>query len=137
MCRWVLRRHASDTAYATFQHEASSATYGFLATCDKLRHVPVSTPASVGELIRQRRKARGWDQIQLGQALGIDRTYVSRWETDKITPGEKHAVGLARELGGEPSEYRGLSGEPRRLRDLVDELMARVERLERKVDSSG
>ena len=90
----------------------------------------------MGDLIRQRRRARGWNQVELANALGIDRTYVSRWENDKFAPGPMHAEALARELGGEPGEYRGVSGEPRRLRDLVDELMERVARLERKVDGS-
>ena len=98
--------------------------------------MPVSGKASVGELIRERRKNHGWNQQQLADALGspITREYVSRWENDHHVPGPEHAERLARELGGEATEYRGLSGEPRRLRDLVDELMARVEWLERKIN---
>jgi transcriptional regulator with XRE-family HTH domain len=103
--------------------------------------VPVSGDrpyASVGELIKTRRLARGFNsQKALAAALGdpITREYVSRWENDHYTPGPKHATALARVLGGEPAEYRGLSGEPRNLRDLVTDLMERVERLERRVRS--
>ncbi|HSR90923.1 MAG TPA: helix-turn-helix transcriptional regulator [Gemmatimonadales bacterium] len=97
--------------------------------------MPVSGLESVGQLIRERRETRGWNQVQLADALGkIDRTYVSRWENDKHRPGPRHAEALARELGGDPSEYRGLSGAPRRLQDVVAELAARVDRLERLIE---
>jgi transcriptional regulator with XRE-family HTH domain len=90
--------------------------------------------SSVGELIRERRRARGWSQPQLADALRTERGQVSRWENNKHTPGPSWAAALARELGGDAAEYRGLSGEPRRLRDLVIDLVSRVEQLERRVD---
>jgi transcriptional regulator with XRE-family HTH domain len=114
---------------------ASTATYEILATCTSFWYVPLSDiPRSVGELIRERRQARGWNQIELAKRLGISREYLSRWENDKHGPGPEYAKALARELGGEAAEYRSLGSEPRRLRGLVEDLALRVERLEKWAD---
>ncbi|MFI1308041.1 helix-turn-helix domain-containing protein [Streptomyces sioyaensis] len=48
---------------------------------------------SIGELIRDLRRARGWSQGRLASAINdafgtnLDREYVSRWERCKVTPG--------------------------------------------------
>lgn len=58
-----------------------------------------------GEVIRTRRRAAGLSQAKLAKRLGIQRTYLSKWENDKHGPEEVHANALARELGGEAAEY--------------------------------
>ncbi|MFE9664267.1 helix-turn-helix domain-containing protein [Streptomyces sp. NPDC005955] len=48
---------------------------------------------SIGELIADLRKARGWSQGRLASAVNgafgtnLDREYISRWERSKVTPG--------------------------------------------------
>jgi transcriptional regulator with XRE-family HTH domain len=97
------------------------------------------TMSSIGELIRLRRQARGWSQVELGKAINVERTYVSRWENDRHRPNHAHAAELARVLGGDPTDYRGEDVPTARLRDLVMDLVRRIERLEHLVDefSSG
>ena len=104
-----------------------------VATCEKLWHVSgaeETSHASVGELIKIRREDRGLNQAQLAEAIGVTREYLSRWENDHNAPGSKHAASLAHVLGGEAAEYQGLAGAPRNLREVVEQLERRVERLE-------
>jgi transcriptional regulator with XRE-family HTH domain len=112
-------------------------TYEKDATCDKLWNVLASKMSSIGELIRLRRQARGWNQVELGKAINVERTYVSRWENDRHRPNHAHAAALARVLGGDPADYRGEGVPTGRLRDLVMDLMARVERLEQLIDGAS
>jgi transcriptional regulator with XRE-family HTH domain len=93
--------------------------------------------SSIGELIRLRRQARGWSQVELAKAIDVERTYVSRWENDRHRPNHAHAAELARVLGGDPTDYRGQGASTGRLRDVVMDLLRRVERLEHLIDGAN
>ena len=41
---------------------------------------------TIGEIIRQKRKERGWNQEYLSKKLGIQLSTVSFWERDEKTP---------------------------------------------------
>lgn len=45
--------------------------------------VPIPTPASVGALIRDRRRARGLDQADLAALVGVSRLWVNQIERGK------------------------------------------------------
>jgi transcriptional regulator with XRE-family HTH domain len=53
---------------------------------------------SLGRLIRSRRKERGWNQTQLGRAVGIDQSTVSTWELGQSTPSGDALIRLAEVL---------------------------------------
>lgn len=53
----------------------------------------------LGEEIKLRRKAKGWDQSQLARKVGATATTVGRWENAKTTPRPHHIKSLKRELG--------------------------------------
>lgn len=42
-----------------------------------------SAPASVGARIRAARQAHGWTQDDLANAVGVSRSAVAQWETDR------------------------------------------------------
>ncbi|MEI5103941.1 helix-turn-helix domain-containing protein [Streptomyces sp. PmtG] len=46
----------------------------------------------------KRRKAMGFSQESLAEAIGVERTTVSRWETGETAPQSFHRPGLCREL---------------------------------------
>ncbi|MGE4340445.1 MAG: helix-turn-helix domain-containing protein [Pigmentiphaga sp.] len=54
---------------------------------------------TIGERIRERRKARGLTLQQVGDQFGINRASVSDWENDKTRPDLDRLVVLARTLG--------------------------------------
>jgi transcriptional regulator with XRE-family HTH domain len=41
-------------------------------------------PATVGKRIRQTREERGWTQDQLAEHVGVSRSAVAQWETDRV-----------------------------------------------------
>ncbi len=47
---------------------------------------------TLGSLIRTRRKHLGWNQTQLGRAVGVDQTTVSTWEAGKSLPSDLHRL---------------------------------------------
>ncbi|GAA3801964.1 hypothetical protein GCM10022380_19320 [Amycolatopsis tucumanensis] len=47
---------------------------------------------AVGNLIRELRKERGWNQTQLGAAVGVDQSTVSEWERGAAVPRELRAI---------------------------------------------
>lgn len=57
---------------------------------------------STGDWIRQERKARGWNQTELGERLGVSQVQVSQWETGKSQPSP-HQEAQLRELLGDGS----------------------------------
>jgi len=44
---------------------------------------PQFAPAGVGRRIREARRARGWTQDDLAHAIGVSRSAVAQWETDR------------------------------------------------------
>lgn len=45
--------------------------------------IPLRTPADIGALIRDRRRARHWDQADLARTIGVSRLWVNQVERGK------------------------------------------------------
>lgn len=58
----------------------------------------------VGRAIREHRIAKGWDQHQLAEKVGIAATSISRHEHGAVTPNTPTIVRYAHALGVKPSE---------------------------------
>jgi transcriptional regulator with XRE-family HTH domain len=54
--------------------------------------------SAVGELVRGRRKERGWTQTQLGERIGVDQSSVSEWERGVSLPSDLKRVAAALEI---------------------------------------
>lgn len=54
---------------------------------------------TVGSRIKHARERAGLTQAELGERLGVDQTYVSRWERDEITPRGSTRLKIANALG--------------------------------------
>jgi HTH-type transcriptional regulator/antitoxin HipB len=73
--------------------------------------IPLQTPAAVGALIKDRRRALGLDQADLAARIGVSRLWVSQVERGKPGAGlglvlrALAAVGV--ELSGTPSDKPG------------------------------
>lgn len=46
-------------------------------------HIHLRTPADIGALIRDRRRARQWDQADLARTIGVSRLWVNQVERGK------------------------------------------------------
>jgi transcriptional regulator with XRE-family HTH domain len=67
-------------------------------------------PESVGGRIKAARIARGWTQDQLAGAVGVSRSAVAQWETDRAGQVRENLSRIAATLG--VSVETLLSGEP-------------------------
>jgi transcriptional regulator with XRE-family HTH domain len=54
---------------------------------------------ALGARIAEARKAAGFTQIQLAAVLGIEQSYLSRWERGKVRPSERYREALTQALG--------------------------------------
>lgn len=54
---------------------------------------------SIGKRIRDARKAKGWSQEMLGQAVGRAQNAISGWETGRTEPSRIDAMRIASRLG--------------------------------------
>ena len=54
---------------------------------------------TVGEKIRKFRKAKGWTQQQLADALGVKQPMIGQYENGKRNPKIETAKGIAKALG--------------------------------------
>ena len=61
--------------------------------------------AFVSQLIRDRRTEKGLNQLDLAERIGVARNTVIRWERSANQPTLPQRKKLARELGGQPSDY--------------------------------
>lgn len=57
------------------------------------------SPMTIGARIRAARRARGWSQQQLADAVGAVQTTVSSWERGRTEPGRDDTVRIASKLG--------------------------------------
>ncbi len=95
-----------------------------------------------GELLRQARESRHRSQAAIADVLGVDQTYISKLEKNKLQGGMKgdELLALARELEYDPHVFSGaVSFEDGDLRrhprtDDLKELKESVLRLEAKVN---
>lgn len=62
---------------------------------------------SVGDIIRDRRKALGLEQADLAERVGTTPTQISRWENSKQEPTASNCRALARSLGLSNDELLG------------------------------
>ncbi len=53
----------------------------------------------VGARIREARRARGWTQDQLAEAVGVSRSAVAQWETDRAGQVRENLTRIADVLG--------------------------------------
>lgn len=91
-------------------------------------------PQSVGERIRTLRKRAGLSQEALANRLGTDRFRVIVWEKGTQHPGEEYAAKLARELGGQATDYWTPAGPTNaQMAALVPQLLESVEALQAEV----
>ncbi|MBS2025749.1 MAG: helix-turn-helix domain-containing protein [Deltaproteobacteria bacterium] len=82
---------------------------------------------SVGAVIKRRRVARGLSQGELAEALGVSRSAVSHWETDREAPTDDERAGLEQILGGAKESQESLAawlGQARRAKGLSLEQLA-------------
>lgn len=63
-----------------------------------------SPEAALGRVIRERRKARGWSQEDLGFESGLHRTYIGVLERGEKNVSLKNLVLVAETLGAKASE---------------------------------
>lgn len=54
---------------------------------------------TLGELIKAARQRRGWTQDDLAKRLGVERSYVSQWETGTRKWPQEHIRAIAENLG--------------------------------------
>ena len=92
---------------------------------------------SAGALLKRRREARGLSQGELADAVGVSRSAVSHWETDREQPTDEERAQLQSILGGAKEARTSLAawiGQARRAKGLSVEALAKktgiaVERL--------
>lgn len=72
---------------------------------------------TVGARIKWAREQKGWTQEQLGERLGVDRTHVSKWETDQVAPRGAARLRIGRATGVSYEWLRTGEG-PRELPEL-------------------
>jgi len=56
-------------------------------------------PMGIGDRISEAREAKGWRQRQLGAAIDVDGSQVSRWENGHVTPSGRLLAAIADALG--------------------------------------
>lgn len=67
-------------------------------------------PRTFGTALREKRRARGMSQRELAQQAGLDFSYISKLENDRLPPPSGDTViTLCRILGVEPEELLALT----------------------------
>ena len=61
-------------------------------------------PAELGRRVRALREARGWSQEQLGERIGLHRTYIGHIERGEVNPSLSNIVLVATGLEVDPAE---------------------------------
>lgn len=92
----------------------------------------------LGDLIRQRRKERGWTQQHLAERLGVTQAVISQWELGVKQPGRRNRAQLVEllDLPYSLPQGRKASGQKpvtlaRRIAKAADELLAILQERER------
>lgn len=86
-----------------------------------------------GRRIAAAREAKGWNQADLAEKVGVEPATVSRWETDDLSPRPRRLIKIA-ELTGKAIEW--LQGEDER-QPADDEIKARLAALEQAIVPAG
>ena len=88
---------------------------------------------TIGEKILKLRKARGWNQEELAEKIGVSRQAVSRWESDSAKPDADKIIAIC-DLFGVSADYllrenyQGETGE-RISQSQTNTLSSAIERL--------
>jgi transcriptional regulator with XRE-family HTH domain len=70
--------------------------------------------AELGRRVRAIREGRGWSQEQLGERVGLHRTYIGHIERGEVNPSLFNIVLVASGLEVDPSELvKGMTAERR------------------------
>ncbi len=83
---------------------------------------------NLGTLIRRLRKAKGLTQAVLAEAIGVDESYISKIEANKISysPSEETLRLIAKELETDPLQLLSLAQKaPEEMRAIADSEQAR------------
>lgn len=83
---------------------------------------------SLGALVRRLRKAKGLTQSVLAETIGVDESYISKIEADKLSysPSEETLRLIAKELDTDPLQLLSLAKKaPEEMRAIADSEQAR------------
>jgi transcriptional regulator with XRE-family HTH domain len=72
----------------------------------ELNDRPVGSAGTIGERIREARKAKGWTEAALARELRMTRTTISRSGRGKSEPRRRSLLALARALDRPPEWFR-------------------------------
>ncbi len=76
-----------------------------------VEHKGIATMASFGELLREKRRRAAISQRDLASRAGLDFSYISKLENDRMQPPAAHTVvTICGVLGIEPEELLAASG---------------------------
>lgn len=91
------------------------------------RQAAAAAAESAGAALKRRREARGLSQDEVAAALGVSRSAVSHWETDRERPTAEEAAQLEELLGAARADGATLAGwlaRARRAKGLTQEELA-------------
>ena len=71
--------------------------------------------ASIGDNIRKYRLAKGWNQVQLGEAINVGKNKVSLVETGKSVPDAETLYLIAEALDVTPNDLYGIVADDERI----------------------
>ena len=60
---------------------------------------------TVGNLIKHRRKQKGWSQMKLAEEVDVHLNTVTLWESGKVRVGVDNVLKLVAVLGGKAEDY--------------------------------
>lgn len=88
----------------------------------------MTTPTTLGSILRADRRHARVTQKDLAQAVSCHFTYISRIENDHDSPSAALLIRIADHLGVDPNYYLFLAGkeDPKMLRKMVDHLLEKV-----------
>lgn len=77
---------------------------------------------SIGTEIRKLRKEKHLSQLKLGDALGIDRSVISRWESDQIEPTIEQLKSLCSYFEVSPIVFLEKKNQERKSEELLKKM---------------
>ena len=92
---WLLDRAEKRANDNTDKNNLKDSILGRKATLDKIGRQSIKT---IGEILYEKRKAKGWTQKALAQKIGVSQISISAWEYGKSYPNAIYLVSLAEEF---------------------------------------
>lgn len=95
----------------------------------------VERELSIGDMIRRRRRERGYNQTQAGDILGVNQSTVAKWEVGRDNPGIEKLPIIAEFLGIPFPEVMALyhGGHDPEWATTVSELRERMAQIEEEI----